>query len=88
MFLSMSPAPSTNSIANFNYAGSAPLSTAASTAGDIATAAVAATDDSNSTGADLSDGAKVYSAQQMIAAVTDAVTTDPVTPGSMVDQMV
>ena len=76
MFISMSPTTSASNVSAFPSA-QVPISTA-----------VAATDSQDNSGADLSDAAKVYSAQQMIAAVTDAVTADPVTPGSMVDELV
>ena len=39
-------------------------------------------------GADLSDQAMVLSAQEMISALTDAQCADPVTAGSLVDQLV
>jgi hypothetical protein len=87
MFISMAPTTSASSSQVYS-AAQAPISTAAPGAEDIAAAAVAANQTQDNTGADLSDAAKVYSAQQMIAAVTDAVTADPVTPGSMVDELV
>jgi hypothetical protein len=87
MFISMSPSTSASSVSAFSSA-QAPISTASPVAAEVAAAAVAATDSQDNSGADLSDAAKVYSAQQMIAAVTDAVTADPVTPGSMVDELV
>ena len=87
MFISMAPTTSTSSSQAYS-AAQAPISTAAPGAEDIAAAAVSATQTQEDTGADLSDAAKVYSAQQMIAAVTDAVSADPVTAGSMVDELV
>lgn len=87
MFISMSPSSSTNSFSAVS-AAQAPISMAAPAADDLAAAAVAQIETQDSTGADLSDTAKVYSAQQMIAALTDAVSADPVTPGSMVDELV
>jgi len=87
MFISMSPTTSASNPSVYS-AVQAPISTAAPGAEDIAAAAVSATQTQEDTGAELSEAAKVYSAQQMIAAVTDAVSADPVTAGSMVDELV
>lgn len=73
------------SISNFQY-GPPPETSLVAADADVAAISDAAPPQDS--GADLSDQAMVLSAQELIAALTDAQSADPVTAGSLVDQLV
>jgi len=73
------------SICNFQY-GPPPETSPVAAGADIAALAEAAVPQDS--GADLSNQAMLLSTQELIAALTDAQSADPLTAGSLIDQLV